>query len=239
MGVGENIKLLLKDRNQTIDWLAKQTDLSVHTLYGITKRDTVNVREKTLKPIAECLNVTMDELKYGIKNTSTIAQEPTTEISSTPLNTPTSTKPSKKGVRRVPLRDAIAEIDVKDFKKTISQMEERLEGAKNSTAFHPKILEHIIQRKEDELELLKLFFLLTPSHRKIAIASIERELIRQEKLKLDMNFEDVDVPDEWLDDFDSSQFERTPEEWVEEIDMQIQEKEIEEKITEKLGQLEI
>ena len=238
MGIGANIKQLLKSQNKTIKWLSHDTGISVNTLYNITKRDDINVLPNNIQAIARSLNVLPQELTGKTIEPSCCTEETLHEPGIATLSASDSLS-SSKGTQKVCLRDVLEEINVRDFKKTINQMENRLEGAKNSTAFHPKIIEHIIQRKEDEIELLKLFFLLAPYRRKRVLASLKQELIFQEMAKLDEDFNDIDIPDEWLDDSNSPQFERAPEEWAEEFDMTTQENEIEEKIEEKINQLEI
>lgn len=62
MGIGNNIKTILKEKDETLVWLAGKAKLSVNTLYGITKKDVTNIRKETLEKIAAALEVSEEEL---------------------------------------------------------------------------------------------------------------------------------------------------------------------------------
>ena len=57
MGLGTNLKKILKERKMTIKELSAQTGISLNTLYSITKRDGVMARFDIVKKICDVLNV--------------------------------------------------------------------------------------------------------------------------------------------------------------------------------------
>lgn len=57
MGVGIQIKGILRDRNMTIKQLSEKTGISLNTLYSITKRDSVRVDRVILQRMADTLDV--------------------------------------------------------------------------------------------------------------------------------------------------------------------------------------
>lgn len=57
MALGKFLKDILKDQKMTIKELAERSGISSYTLYGITRRDSLNVHEKTLKKIGDALNM--------------------------------------------------------------------------------------------------------------------------------------------------------------------------------------
>lgn len=73
MGFGIVLKQLLSDKNMSIKELSEETGIPLNTLYSITKRDTINVRQDTLEKIAQTLDVPMNELiamlRLNIKKT--------------------------------------------------------------------------------------------------------------------------------------------------------------------------
>ena len=62
MGLGTNLKEVLKDRNMTIKELSAQTGISLNTLYSITKRDGHMARFDIIKKICDTLNISESEL---------------------------------------------------------------------------------------------------------------------------------------------------------------------------------
>ena len=62
MGYGQTIKHLLKKQNMTIKELAEKADISVYTLYDITKRDATSIRKETGEKLAEAFGISVDEL---------------------------------------------------------------------------------------------------------------------------------------------------------------------------------
>lgn len=61
MGFGSILKEILADKNMSIKELSQITGIPLNTLYSITKRDTVNVRQETLEKISQALNVPTDD----------------------------------------------------------------------------------------------------------------------------------------------------------------------------------
>ena len=67
MGVGTQIKLALRERKMTIKDLASKADVSLNTLYSITKRDSQRVDRVILQRIADALEVTPEYLTDEIE----------------------------------------------------------------------------------------------------------------------------------------------------------------------------
>lgn len=61
MGFGAVLKEILSDKNMSIKELSQMTGIPLNTLYSITKRDTVNVRQETLEKISQALNIPTDD----------------------------------------------------------------------------------------------------------------------------------------------------------------------------------
>ena len=57
MGVGMNLKEILRDKKMTIKQLAEDSGISVNTLYSITKRDSERVDTIIVQRIAAALQV--------------------------------------------------------------------------------------------------------------------------------------------------------------------------------------
>lgn len=57
MGVGIQMKKILRDKNMTIKQLSQKTGISLNTLYSITKRDSERVDRVVLQRIADALGV--------------------------------------------------------------------------------------------------------------------------------------------------------------------------------------
>lgn len=57
MGVGRRLKLALREKKMTIKDLAAQSDISLNTLYSITKRDTEKIDEILLDRISSTLDL--------------------------------------------------------------------------------------------------------------------------------------------------------------------------------------
>lgn len=73
MGLGTNLKKILKDKNLTIKELSKKSGVSINTLYSITKRDNDMSRYDIVKKIASALDVTVKDLTgYEIDETEII-----------------------------------------------------------------------------------------------------------------------------------------------------------------------
>lgn len=62
MGFGLHLKEILRERGMTIKQLAEISGISVHTLYSITKRDSLRVDAVILKKIAQALGLSVTEL---------------------------------------------------------------------------------------------------------------------------------------------------------------------------------
>ncbi|MDL2294065.1 helix-turn-helix domain-containing protein [Ruminococcaceae bacterium OttesenSCG-928-D13] len=65
MGVGSNIKAVLKEKNMSIKELSKITGISLNTLYSITKRDSTRVDTEILVKIKDALGVSGGYLLTG------------------------------------------------------------------------------------------------------------------------------------------------------------------------------
>ncbi len=62
MGLGIILKDILADKNMSIKELSKITGIPLNTLYSITKRDTINVRQDTIEKISKALDVPTEKL---------------------------------------------------------------------------------------------------------------------------------------------------------------------------------
>ncbi len=62
MGFGIRLKELLKQKGMTIKELSEKSEISINTLYSITKRDTRIPDHNIVKKIAEILQISEDEL---------------------------------------------------------------------------------------------------------------------------------------------------------------------------------
>ena len=62
MGFGTILKDILADKNMSIKELSVATGIPLNTLYSITKRDTINVRQDTIEKISQALDISSDDL---------------------------------------------------------------------------------------------------------------------------------------------------------------------------------
>lgn len=62
MGLGTNLKKILKDKGKTLKWLSAETGISVNTLYSITKRDSTRISIDNVSKIAAALGITTSQL---------------------------------------------------------------------------------------------------------------------------------------------------------------------------------
>ncbi len=62
MGLGKNLKEILKQKNMTIKDLSEKTGISANTLYSITKRDGRTARFDIIKKICSVLGVSESDL---------------------------------------------------------------------------------------------------------------------------------------------------------------------------------
>ncbi len=62
MGVGFQLKAILREKGITIKELSDRTGIPVNTLYSITKRDSIRVDKVILKKIADELGISWYEL---------------------------------------------------------------------------------------------------------------------------------------------------------------------------------
>ena len=73
MGLGANLKKILKDKGLTIKELSEKSNVSLNTLYSITKRDNNMSRYDIVEKIASALDVAVKDLTgfevYEMENT--------------------------------------------------------------------------------------------------------------------------------------------------------------------------
>lgn len=67
MGFGVVLKKLLSEKNMSIKELSEITGIPLNTLYSITKRDTMNVRQETLEKIANALSIPTAQLVQQLR----------------------------------------------------------------------------------------------------------------------------------------------------------------------------
>ncbi|WKY47849.1 helix-turn-helix domain-containing protein [Eubacteriaceae bacterium ES3] len=65
MGIGSNIKKILKKQNMTTTELAKSINMPVTTLYSLIKRDSDTEKRETIEAIADVLKVTVGMINDG------------------------------------------------------------------------------------------------------------------------------------------------------------------------------
>ena len=64
MGFGKNLKKVLDEKNKTVVWLSKETEIPSTTIYSMIKRDN-EPRLDVVKKIASKLGVDIDDLYYN------------------------------------------------------------------------------------------------------------------------------------------------------------------------------
>lgn len=64
MGFGKNLKRVLDEKNKTVVWLSKETEIPSTTIYSMIKRDN-EPRLDVVKKIASKLGVDIDDLYYN------------------------------------------------------------------------------------------------------------------------------------------------------------------------------
>lgn len=69
MRTGSNLKNFLKEKNMTIKELAEKTDISLNTLYSITKRDS-ELSDDLIKKISSSLEIPIEELLEMLSSNS-------------------------------------------------------------------------------------------------------------------------------------------------------------------------
>lgn len=75
MAIGTKLKTLIDYRDTNVNKLAKETDISPQTIYGIIKRDNTKVDIRILQALAENLNVTLDFFATGQTEDNSIEEE--------------------------------------------------------------------------------------------------------------------------------------------------------------------
>lgn len=67
MAIGKNLKYILKHKKMSLKELADNSGVSVHTLYGIIKRDNQTVKPDILEKISNSLNISAMALYDNIQ----------------------------------------------------------------------------------------------------------------------------------------------------------------------------
>ena len=75
MSIGTKLKSLIDYRDTNVNKLAKETDISPQTIYGIIKRDNTKVDIRILQALADNLNVTLDFFATGDTSENSIEEE--------------------------------------------------------------------------------------------------------------------------------------------------------------------
>lgn len=75
MSIGTKLRALIDHRNTNVNKLAKQTEISPQTIYGIIKRDNTKVDIGILQSLANELNVTLDYFSTGNTTETSIEEE--------------------------------------------------------------------------------------------------------------------------------------------------------------------
>lgn len=75
MSIGTKLKALIDYRETNVNKLAKQTNVSPQTIYGIIKRDNTKVDINILQALSDELNVTLDYFATGKTDETSIEEE--------------------------------------------------------------------------------------------------------------------------------------------------------------------
>lgn len=75
MSIGTKLKSLIDYRDTNVNKLAKETNISPQTIYGIIKRDNTKVDIRILQALADNLNVTLDFFATGDTSENSIEEE--------------------------------------------------------------------------------------------------------------------------------------------------------------------
>ncbi len=75
MSIGTKLKSLIDYRDTNVNKLAKETNISPQTIYGIIKRDNTKVDIGILQALADNLNVTLDFFATGDTSENSIEEE--------------------------------------------------------------------------------------------------------------------------------------------------------------------
>lgn len=185
-GISTNLKSILKLQGKTLEDLAFESKVSIHTLHGITKRDSIP-RKKTLQALANALGISEEDLLYGINvptglvDSSAPDAHPEVNQESNEENSEVQTKDSGEDQAEELDEDQIEEIVENHFKESLRYKYEEIQDLKeNPPSELPKeAVERLIERKQVEIELLIDFFDLDPVQQLIFRKTIKQELTRQ------------------------------------------------------------
>ena len=75
MSIGTRLKALIDYRGTNVNKIAKETNISPQTIYGIIKRDNTKVDIDILEALAKELNVTLDFFATGETDEKSIEEE--------------------------------------------------------------------------------------------------------------------------------------------------------------------
>lgn len=75
MAIGTKLKALIEYHGTNVNKLAKETNVSPQTIYGIINRDNTKVDIAILQALANELNVTLDYFAIGRTNEISIEEE--------------------------------------------------------------------------------------------------------------------------------------------------------------------
>lgn len=193
MGIGTNIKQLLKSQGKTIKWLSEASKIPVNTLYNITKRDEINVHPKNVEAIARSLNVSVDEL-IGDNNTLTIQPEKHAQETKTVTSDNTTTQAKTTTQPNFPPSDLLSRRDLWEFRISIRNRNFEIDQVRNHKQLSQEEKDHIIQRKLTEIELLKYFFLLNPQFKDLILYNAKQQLSFQESMEMSGYSSYLDIP---------------------------------------------
>lgn len=125
MGLGTNLKKILKERNMTIKELSKLSGISINTLYSITKRDSNMARYDIVKKISNVLNISVEELA-GFKIDESQADPKTARlyemIKRDKQNQKENSDSFDANTMRVIINENIKDIDLSKLKKLVTQI---------------------------------------------------------------------------------------------------------------------
>lgn len=184
MGIGTNIKAILKEQGKTLKCLSEETGVSVHTLYSITKKDSTTANYETLKKISTGLGVSMLQL-LGNDAYSVIGRVAfETDMEMPELHTYSNEELSTiKQITQEQGRDAALQYEL-NLSLEKSKKSREITNKKIEDLFNLPMKEIITELGKDEQkeELFELFSKLNTSGRNELIKRA-KELIRLEEYK--------------------------------------------------------
>lgn len=207
MGIGANIKFLLRENNKTVKWLSAKSGISINTLYNITRKDNCRVHPDRLELISNCFNIPVKELI-----SDSLIPDKLQSVS-----TDFDISKSAQEFRRINeiTTDVIVKFAVnREFELSLKNKEKEIHAWINgpSLTLPKEAILSIVERKKLELKLIRNFFKLTPQNQEFILQSINILLSNQNSLSPDQSghFKSYPSPQE----NDNLKLDNSPEESI-------------------------